>query len=397
MPKNIVVCCDGTANEFAEDRTNVVKLYYTLEQDPKKQIVYYHPGLGTMEPAGALSTFTRKFTRMLGMAVGFGLASDVRDAYVFLMDHFETGDQVFLFGFSRGAYTARAVCSLLHMYGLIPASNAPLVPYAIRMMMAIEKFQGEGKSQKKMKKQQEAFNNYQKLAGDFKTMMCRRDCNPHFVGVWDTVSSIGWKNNPLKLPYIADNPDIAIGRHAIAIDERRAFFRSHRWIPSKQMQEHGPKDVLQVWFPGVHCDVGGGYPEGGSGLSKIALEWMLEQAKMAGLCVNPQRQTEVLGQTPNSTYAKPDADACVHESLKGWWKLAEWMRKPHYDFATGKTKMRRNRGRARTIPPGSLIHESTYTRQQGAYAEKLPKNATMVKTQYAPQGQPCGSPAIPKP
>ena len=79
MPKNIVICCDGTANEFAEDRTNVVKLYYTLEQDPAKQVTFYHPGVGTMEPAGALSPFSRKFTRLLGMAVGYGLSNDIRD------------------------------------------------------------------------------------------------------------------------------------------------------------------------------------------------------------------------------------------------------------------------------------------------------------------------------
>src|SRR5215831_6105398 len=108
MSKNIVICCDGTANQFSEDRTNVVKLYYTLEQDSQRQISFYHPGLGTMEPAGALTTPTRSMTRMLGMAVGFGLANDIRDAYVYLMNNYEDGDKVYVFGFSRGAYTARA-------------------------------------------------------------------------------------------------------------------------------------------------------------------------------------------------------------------------------------------------------------------------------------------------
>jgi uncharacterized protein (DUF2235 family) len=107
--KNIVLCCDGTANEFAKHNTNVVKLYATLRQDPAAQVAYYHPGLGTMEPAGALTPWRRKITKLLGMAIGYGLANDVRDAYVFLMDRFEPGDRVFLFGFSRGAYTVRAV------------------------------------------------------------------------------------------------------------------------------------------------------------------------------------------------------------------------------------------------------------------------------------------------
>src|SRR5271169_2330491 len=139
MPKNIVICCDGTANQFAEDRTNVIKLYYTLEQDPARQIAFYHPGVGTMEPVGALTTPARKTTRVLGMAVGYGLSNDIADAYTFLMNNYVDDDKVYIFGFSRGAYTARSVCSLLRMYGLIHPGNNPLVPYAVRMMMAIAK------------------------------------------------------------------------------------------------------------------------------------------------------------------------------------------------------------------------------------------------------------------
>jgi uncharacterized protein (DUF2235 family) len=137
MPKNLVLCCDGTANEFAKDRTNVVKLFFTLDRDPARQVAYYHPGLGTMEPPGTLTRATRIATRLAGQAFGYGLEADIRDAYIFLMNNFEEGDRVFLFGFSRGAYTARAVASLLRMYGLIPRGNEALVPYAIRMLMAI--------------------------------------------------------------------------------------------------------------------------------------------------------------------------------------------------------------------------------------------------------------------
>src|ERR1700733_2028160 len=109
MGRNIVLCCDGTANEFAVDRTNVVKLFYALVQDPARQIVYYHPGLGTMEPPGALTGFAKRATRLLGQAVGYGLEADVKDAYVFLMNNFQYDDVVYMFGFSRGSYTVRAV------------------------------------------------------------------------------------------------------------------------------------------------------------------------------------------------------------------------------------------------------------------------------------------------
>ena len=394
MPKNIVLCCDGTANEFAADRTNVVKLYYTLVQDPARQVTFYHPGLGTMEPAGALTTAARSVTKVLGLALGYGLANDIRDAYAFLMETYEEGDQVFLFGFSRGAYTARAVCSLLHIYGLIHRGNESLVPYAIRMMLAIEKAGREKPASNRAA--DDPVQRYFSLAADFKKMMCRCECKPHFVGVWDTVSSVGWKDHPLKLPFVSDNPDIAIGRHAVSIDERRAFFRNHLWIPSKAMTDHGPKDVLQVWFPGVHCDVGGGYPEAESGLAKIALEWMLEQAKMAGLCVRPERQQEVLGQIPNSGYMPPDYNAGAHESLQKWWKIAEFIDKPHYNPHTGETEMRANHGRRRTILEGSMIHESAFLRQGGKYAQEIgldPAHFHVVKTQYAPAG-PCGKAGV---
>ena len=128
MSRNIVVCCDGTANEFAQRNTNVVKLYSTLLHDPTRQVTYYHPGLGTMEPAGAMTTVRRQATKMLGLAMGYGLAKDIRDAYVFVMNNFRDGDQLFLFGFSRGAYTARAVASVLHMYGFIRPDNEPWCP-----------------------------------------------------------------------------------------------------------------------------------------------------------------------------------------------------------------------------------------------------------------------------
>ena len=112
MPRNIVICCDGTANEFAKDQTNVVKLFSTLIQDPGRQLAFYHPGIGTMEPPGALTPLRRRIGVLLGQAVGAGIESDIRDAYIYLMRSFEPEDQVFLFGFSRGAYTVRALAAV---------------------------------------------------------------------------------------------------------------------------------------------------------------------------------------------------------------------------------------------------------------------------------------------
>lgn len=362
--RNIIICCDGTANEFAADRTNVVKLYYTLLQDRSRQIAYYHPGLGTMEPPGALTEITRRTTRLLGQAIGYGLSADVRDAYVFLMNNYRPGDRVFLFGFSRGAYTVRAVASLLRMFGLLPPGNDAFVPYAIRMFTGIDRTEGADN------------RGYFALAGEFKEAFdAAGSCKPHFVGVWDTVSSVGWIANPLRLPYSANNPYIAIGRHAVAIDEKRAFFRTNLWRPSATGPS-GPVDLKQVWFPGVHADVGGGYPEAQSGLAKVALEWMLREATTAGLLVDPARKDRILG-VAGGDYVRPDSKADIHVSLKGGWLVAEVVAKKHYDWKTGETNRRMNLGRSREIPPGSQIHCSAYERGD-EYVSKLPKDAIKV-------------------
>jgi uncharacterized protein (DUF2235 family) len=374
MARNIVICCDGTANEFARDHTNVLKLYSTLRHDCATQCAYYHPGVGTMEPPGALTPIRRRVTRTLGLAVGAYLENDIRDAYVFLMNVYQPDDKVFLFGFSRGAYTVRALASLLRLYGLLRQGNDALVPYAIRMMTAVTK----ARETDKVRYERE-INDYFGLAARFKsTMAC--ECRPWFVGVWDTVSSVGWIENPLRLPYSANNPDIHIGRHAVAIDEKRAFFRSNRWTSKAEAEathrEHGPRDLLEVWFPGVHCDVGGGYPEAESGLSKLALEWMLDEAEAHGLDVVAEKRNEVLG--GRQPFVKPDPDGYLHESLTGWWNLAEYIPKRHYDEATRRNERQANRFKRRRIPSGAVIHWSVYERG-GPYADSLKLPADVVR------------------
>jgi uncharacterized protein (DUF2235 family) len=214
------------------------------------------------------------------------------------------------------------------------------------------------------------------LASAFKATFSHRACKPWFVGVWDTVSSVGWIENPLRLPYTADNPDIEFGRHAIAVDERRAFFRTNLWRRRGVPPASGPQNLKQVWFPGVHCDVGGGYPEAESGLSKIALAWMLQEAMAAGLLVDATKMDLVLGRSGGS-YALPDPNAPMHESLTLAWWPAELIRKRHFNWRTKTWERRRNLGRRRTIPPSSLVHESAYQRA-GGYRTRLPADATPV-------------------
>jgi uncharacterized protein (DUF2235 family) len=118
MPKNIVVCCDGTGNEFGDSNSNVVKLASTLVID-QHQVSYYHPGVGTMGSPTARNWLQKKRDVICGLAFGFGVTFCIADAYHYLMQTYEPGDQIYLFGFSRGAYTVRALGGLLHMYGLL--------------------------------------------------------------------------------------------------------------------------------------------------------------------------------------------------------------------------------------------------------------------------------------
>jgi hypothetical protein len=157
------------------------------------------------------------------------------------------------------------------------------------------------------------------------------------------------------------------------------------WQPSRDpAKPSGPRDVQQVWFPGVHCDVGGGYPETASGLSKYTLGWMIDEAIAAGLLVDREKAAEVLGRRGSGAYVSASPRAPGHESLKGFWNLAEIVPKRHWNWKAGRWERRMNLYRRRTIPPGSLIHESAYL-QGEAYRQRLPADGRQV-----PIGRPAG-------
>jgi type VI secretion system (T6SS) phospholipase Tle1-like effector len=356
MAKNIVICCDGTGNEFGDNNSNVVKLYSTLIIDGTQQVGYYHPGVGTMGSPTATNKLSKAWSVLKGLAFGAGLLDNVGDAYRFLMNVYETGDNVFLFGFSRGAYTVRALAGVLRMFGLLCPGNEGLIPYITRLYAKRTRDAG-------------GMTHTFKVAGGFKATFCR-PCPLHFVGVWDTVSSVGWIWNPVQVPYTARNPDMQVGRHAVSIDERRCYFRNSLWGPSFPHQ-----DIKQVWFAGVHSDVGGSYSEAESGLSKIALQWMLHEALSFGLLIDPQRADLILGAIPSppavahdpataahtdkdslSAPVAPNPSAPEHNSLTlGWW-LLEFLPHSYFDPVAEKPRWRIPLGAPRKIPEGSVLH-----------------------------------------
>jgi uncharacterized protein (DUF2235 family) len=341
MAKNIVICCDGTGNEYGDNNSNVIQLYRSLIIDGKRQVGYYHPGIGTEGSPTSTNKIESFFSIVGGLAFGVGFLRYVSDAYRYLMDVYEQGDNVYLFGFSRGAYTVRALAGVLQMFGLLCPGNDGLISYVVRMYA------------KRTRKADGLKHTFQ-VASGFKETFCR-PCPMHLVGVWDTVSSIGWVWDPLKLPYTARNPDMMHGRHATSIDERRCYFRNNMWGSPFPGQ-----DIKQVWFSGVHSDIGGSYPSAEAGLSQIALQWMLCEAVSLGLLVDPQRAADILNGTSPYSAIPPNPLQRVHRSLNKWWWLLEIFPHSYYDSTLQKKRWRIPLGAPRTIPPGSVVHESVW-------------------------------------
>jgi len=302
MSKNIIICCDGTGNEYGNKNTNVVKLFDIIEKIPGKQIAYYDPGVGTLSAPGVFTIPMKFISKLSGLAFGYGITRNIEDAYEYLMDKYEEGDYVYLFGFSRGAFTVRALAGMLHKCGLLEKGSNNLIPYASRMYRY-------GSND---------------IAAGFKRTFSR-ECKPHFVGVWDTVKSIGLFI-PRKFPNAILNPDVNVGIQALSIDEKRSKFKPSLWEVVEDVNQY----IRQVWFAGVHSDVGGSYKE--SGLSDVALKWLIDEALKHGLIINEGKYSQI----------KPDPEDKLHNSLLPFWWILGWKR--------------------RKIVDDSLIHHSVYER-----------------------------------
>jgi hypothetical protein len=339
--KNIVICCDGTNNQLETDQTNVFRLFLSLQDDPNLQIVYYDPGVGTLAQSSLTSKIGKKISLVYGLAFGLGFTRNLEEAYTFLMQNYIRGDQLFMFGFSRGAYTVRALAGMLHMFGLLDKDQENLVPYLSRAYLSANFEVAE-----KVKK------------------VSRRDVCIEFLGLWDTVTSLGFAYKRKALPYTANNSSVRVVRHAMSIDERRSYFRQNRW--DGQFAAH--QNIKQVWFAGVHSDVGGGYPEGDprdgsannrSALSKITLQWMVEEAKKFNLQVDDSNyQKQLQGKFPAPF--QPNAGAVANESLRWFWWIVEFL-PMNYTLRHNSFRLP-SVGRRRKIPVGSIVHQSVIDR-----------------------------------
>ncbi|ADW68375.1 T6SS phospholipase effector Tle1-like catalytic domain-containing protein [Granulicella tundricola] len=377
MPKNIVVCCDGTGNEFGDSNSNVVKLYTCMKVD-KEQVAYYHPGVGTMGNPNKTGV-GKKMSLIYGMAFGAGFMDNLADAYRFLMAQYNDGDgpmdadRIYLFGFSRGAYTVRALAGAISMFGLLCPGNEGHLPYLLQMY-STESKAAYGRDNRHGRRLQETAESMA-----FRETFSRQ-VPIHFVGVWDTVSSVGWIYDPVKLLFDGQNPVMRKGRHAVSVDERRCFFQDNLWGQPLTPAEtpvlaqcyadaaDRQQDIVQAWFAGVHSDVGGSYSQSESAPAMDALRWMLDEAVADGLIQNDEKRTVIFGETDAALPGLSDLNkpalpgVCLHESLNWKWKPLEWFPHTYFDDKGDPQLQWSPWPHRREIPNDALIHPSLWKR-----------------------------------
>jgi len=290
--KRIVICSDGTWNAMREHgcNTNVVKLHDLVSRQDSKhimQVCFYDAGVGT---AGDLDG-------LVGGITGCGLETNIKDCYRFLVETYAPGDEVYLFGFSRGAYTVRSLVGLIYNSGLLHQDRIDLIPSAFKRYRSRE-LKPRSAEMKRFRKENAL------------------EIPIRFLGVWDTVGALGIpvrRFNFLKARHQFHDTKLSriveFAAQALAIDERRTPFRPAIWSAKATSAGH---PVEQVWFAGDHRNIGGGLQKSES-VSDIALAWMMEKAEVAGLAFD--RGDRMLQQLNSDPLAE------LHIEISGLFRL----------------------------------------------------------------------------
>lgn len=262
--RRLIVCFDGTWNtpDSGSQPTNVVKLLRAIPSradDGISQIAFYDKGVGT----GGLTD------RIIGGASGAGLTENVIDGYRFLGNNYSDNDEIYIFGFSRGAYTARSLAGLIGQVGILMPECLGGSLHKVMKILRDRSLDHEGKQR------------------TIEEMNLDRyvDVSIKCVGVWDTVGSLGIPGDlgrqfylkPYRFHDVQLGAKVDVALHAVAIDEKRSAFAPTLWVSKDGRPLRDDQVVEQVWFSGVHSNIGGSYPD--TGLSDIALDWMVKRVK----------------------------------------------------------------------------------------------------------------------
>ncbi|KZP29594.1 hypothetical protein FIBSPDRAFT_727289 [Athelia psychrophila] len=307
--RNLVLTVDGSSNKFGSYNTNVIELYSQLESS-KNQLNYYNSGVGTITKQNSTwKTITQNIDSAIDLAVAWNFEKVIIAAYRWLSERYESGDRIFLFGFSRGAYQMRVLAAMIEKVGLIQEGNVEQIPFAFELYKTKDN---------------------KDIANRFKDTFSMKDVRVHFLGVWDTVSSVGLIGNKI-LPMTDEWKHIKIFRHALALDERRVKFIPECVMRTRHLEKDGKpvnfdekytevvtasgqkipvRRLKEVWFAGSHSDV---LPNDGLNLASAPLLWMVNEAAIAGLRLT---QSAVEWKVRDLETAKP------HRSLRTfWWAL----------------------------------------------------------------------------
>ena len=343
MTRNLVLCLDGTAGQVRGDGdSNSVRLYDLLDHtDESAQVAYYDPGVGTFSSPGAWTPVARALSRLGGLIYGAGLRENLGDAYLWLMRTWKPGDRIFIFGFSRGAFTARALTGMLRLIGLMRPGSENQLQYAV------------SKYARRGGERQIPWDEIHRFSALFAQQVEGRSTIPvHYLGLWDTVKALGVVGIAPDWPYTRRLPNAAHIRHAISIDERRRPFSEY------VVQTEAPETLEEAWFAGVHSDVGGTFADDPR-LSTIALKWVLEGAVANGLRVDDKKVRAAF-----KKFSQEDAAGRAHANAWIWNVLIP---------------------RRRPVPPKANVHASVRDRMARVpgYRPELPGDAVWVDEEWA--------------
>ena len=384
--KRIVVCADGTWNSpyrsdgSSPSLTNVLKMSQAvrpLARDGRPQPVFYHTGVGT--GWGWID-------RLLGGGMGLGISKNILDAYLFLVSNYEAGDEIFLFGFSRGAYTVRSLAGLVRNCGILRKQHADLVQTAYEHYRGTQGEWRPGGDAATQFRERFTWREVPRGDGDPRGT----DTGITFVGVWDTVGALGvpggFLRNATQRWYSFHDTQLSRwvdhAYHALALDECRAAFYPTIWDPKS---ERLPGQSLeQVWFAGVHSNVGGGYPD--PGLSDVAFDWLASSAEQHGLDLD--RTGPRLGPNPSGTLVDSQTVGFrvlgVLGKLRDAFGSSDQPQRGNVEATKNAEIARQTNWRGsctRAVPPGTFVHPSVEARR-AALADYRPSNVPPPRPRY---------------
>ena len=336
--KRLVICCDGTWNEPDQrvdynpadetEPTNVLKVVRGLapvDGSQVPQVVYYDTGVGTQGLAD----------KYVGGGLGSGLSENIQQAYRFIANNYHYGDELFLFGFSRGAYTVRSLAGFIGVAGLLRKENLRLLPEAYALYRLSPERREGSMVQKRLKEVGEP---------------SRCPIPIKFIGVWDTVGALGAptpilgrltrKRVAFHNTQLGDNVEHAY--HALAVDERRRPFHPDLWTGTAVKDQ----TIQQVWFSGVHSNIGGGYRN--TALSDITLAWLTDRAASYGL----EFRGSVVRLEPGAA-----SQGRVEDSFTAGYKALRLVHVRPYVREIGPMQFGEIRSRD-SLVPGESVHQS---------------------------------------